>query len=240
MTDPALPETDTLDVIQAHGKLYYAYQNCLRKRNLKAAYWPAQRRWYTLALWAVTLLLTLTVLLYFNERWVLWATLIQVVIWYPLARYCLMQQLQDDLLALGIIGERTKQPWKLHDSLLRLIWFHSYVTKQEKVTHDQIKRCVEFAECVSKDAPASSLAAYFRHPITLLIIGMGVFAFNSKLALHINSKGPEAEMFFTHTLEVIMQTLGLGIWLHICWYFEPERQWSFLRCLRWLELSMRP
>jgi hypothetical protein len=237
---PPSPETEldfTLDVIQTHGRLFYAYQNCLGKRSLKAGYWPAQKGWYTLALWAVTLTSIWTLPLYFNERWPLWAIFIQVAIWCALGRYCHMQQLQDDLLALGIIGERTKQPWRLHDPLLRLMWFHSHVTEREKITHNQIKLCVEFADYVTKDAPPSS-TSYFRHPLTLLIIGIGVYAFNSNLALH--STVADAEKIFSHTLKLVVQAIGFGMWLHAWRYIEPERRWSFLRCLRWLELSMRP
>lgn len=233
----------TLDLIKTHGRLYYGYEKCIGKKNLKAAYWPAEKGWHTFALWAVTLLMVSISLasFSFDEPWGSRTLFIQCAIllglYFPLSIYCIRQGLPDDFLALGITGEFTMQPWKIHGPILRLMWFHSYVTEREKINYDEIKRCIEFVDFINKDEP--SWTSFFRHPLTLLLLGVGAYAYNAKLGQYLNSTAPEPEKFLKAFTSVI-PVLGIALILYSWRHFGPERRWSFLRCLRWIELSMRP
>lgn len=227
----------TLDLIKIHGRLYYGYEKCIGKKTLKAAYWPQEKGWYTFALWVVTIILLASP--YFDGPWVIFIQFAIVLgLYFPLSIYCIRQGLPDDLLAVGITGEFTMQPWKIHGPIIRLMWFHSYVTEREKISYDEIKKCLEFVDFISKDE--SSWTSYFRHPLIILLVGIVVYAFNAQIGKYLNSATPEAEKFFSKALTVVIQLLGLGLMLYSWRHSGPERRWSFLRCLRWIELSMRP
>jgi hypothetical protein len=233
----------SLEVIQNHGKLFYAYQKCIGNRTLKAAYLPAQIRWYTVALWVVTLLppAVLLVLNFSDWRWSWAAPFIQLAIttglFFPLATFCLHRGLPEAYTAAGIKGDITMQPKQLHGPLIRLMWFYDLVSENTNITHQQIKMCIELVELRGKDSPPSP-TSYFRHPLTLLVLGIVAFTLNAKISQWFQSAA-NAEMVLVTVGGLAAWILGLGGMLYSWRYSELEVRWSFLRALRWLELTMR-
>jgi hypothetical protein len=234
----------SLEAVRTHGRLFYAYQNCIGNRTLKAAYLPAQLRWYNVVLWAVTFLppIILIPLGFLDWPWA-WSTpFIQVVVtsclFVPIAKMCLLRGLSDDYAAVGVQGELTQQPLRLHGPLVRLMWFHDLVAKQENISHQQVKMSIELLELSAKDSPPS-WTSYFRHPLPLLILGIVVFSLNARIS-QLVQKAADAEGILVMVGIVVAWLLGTG-WVLYSWrYSEPQSRWSFLRTLRWLELSMRP
>jgi hypothetical protein len=234
----------SLEAIQIHGTLFYAYQNCIGNRTLKAAYLPGRIHWYTMALWGVTVFppVILIFLNFYDWRWAWAAPIIQIAIttglFFPLAKFCIRRGLPDDYAAVGIEGNLTLQPKQLHGPLIRLVWFYNLVSGRTNITHQHVKTCIEFVELRAKDSPPS-WTSYFRHPLPLLILGIVAYTLNAKIAQLFRSAA-DAEWVLVTVGVVAAWTLGLGGMLYSWRYSEPETRWSFLRSLRWLELLMRP
>jgi hypothetical protein len=239
----AAPDS-SLDVIRTHGRLYFAYQKCVGTRTLKAAYLPPTMHWYNWALWIVTFLppLILGILQYIGWHWAWTSPLIQSVvtlgIYVPLGRLCIRWGLPEDYASVGIIGDSTLQPKAIHGPIMRLKWFKDLVTAREELDHARIKRAIEFVELIGKDAPPSS-TSYFRHPLPLAILGIVVVTVNYKITALVQSALNAGTVMATIGL-IAAWALGLGWLLYSLRYSAPQDRWSFLRALRWLELSMRP
>ena len=234
----------SLELVQIHGQLFYAYQNCIGNRMLRAAYLPIRMRWYSFALWAVTILppAVLITLLFLDWRFAWASPLIQLAItfclFFPLAKFCIKKGLPNEYTAAGILGDKTLQPSQLHGPWIRLMWFHDLVSRHESISHRHVKMCIELVESINKDCPPS-WTSYFRHPLPLLILGIVAYTLNAEISRLLKSAA-NVELVLTGVGIIAAWLLGLG-WMLYSWrYSEAQTRWSFLRSLRWLELMMRP
>lgn len=246
--DKRMPMNDapiTLETVQVHGRLYHAYLKSAGLRTLKAAFMPSPMKWYTYVLWAVIAVPPILLQVWVFSEWKFaWLTpFIQGAIMYwvfaPFVNYCVRREMPCEYADVGITGSATTQPKYLHAALLRFKWFRDYVVQHEKITKDQIDRCIEFVELIEKDSPPS-WTAYFRHPLPLLLLGIAVFSVNAKIANMIASSPIEFEKLSIVLGVALTWGLGMGWVLFSLRHARAESRWFFLRCLRWTSLSMHP
>ncbi|WP_312516814.1 hypothetical protein [Massilia sp.] len=245
MNDAALNCHNSLKAIATLGKLHYAYLNCIGNKTLKAAYLPQKIRWYTVALWATTIVpaVAIAVLQFFvDPDWGWLGMLAQVAImlflYFPLAKYCIRNGLPDEHRELGITGVNTSHSAKLHLPFLKLLFFRRHVMNELQVGHEEIKTSIEVLELSTKDSPPS-WSTYFRHPVPLLLISSLVVLINSRVSTWINATQMQSQTFLAVGLSITW-VLSIGFILFTWRYSELESRWNFLRTLRWLELTTRP
>jgi hypothetical protein len=240
---PTLLTTDEkskkTDIYKLHGELYYAYREAVGYRLLKAAYQPAEKRWYTWLLWIITIAMFSTPIALISltsvTPWVVIAiTLVWVLIYTILATSCINKGIQRELLSIGARGNGSKQPGRLVRTLLHHLWFSELVDKIAP-SKEQISQCIEFAD--HADAPVSN-TSYFRHPFVLLLCGVAFFMLNNKLS----SWGAQ---FADNWMPLALVFYIVAMVLYVGWLFHSKHtdaandNWRFKRCLKWYQLNQQ-
>jgi len=245
MTETEIHSENDLKSVEMVGKLHHAFIHCIGNITLRAAYFPPMVRWYTIALWLATIVPP-------GAAWALqslvgkdwdWVGLVLEValmfgVLFPITKYCIRRGLPDEHRLLGITGKETSQDKSLHLPLLKLLFFKRYVRINLEINHEIIKRSIEFLELSTKDSPPA-LSTYFRHPVTLIVISSFVVIVNAKLSGWISATELDIQKFFAVGF-LFAWILLLGLMAYSWKYSESQSRWTFLRTLRWLELTTRP
>ena len=245
MAEADVHQKNDLEIVETLGMLNYAFLHCIGNRTLKVAYLPKTVRWYTIALWLATIAppsAAIALQTLWGEEWGWLAIFVEAALMFcvlfPLAKYCIQRGLPNEHRILGITGTYTSHAKSLHLPLLKLLFFKRHIATRLELDHSSIKRCIEFLEVSTKDAPPS-WSTYFRHPIPVLLISSFIVLVNVRLSSWINAPEIPTQTLFTVGL-LLIWILGLGFMIFSWKYSDSETRWLFLRTLRWLELTMRP